>query len=84
MNGNENQNETRQNTTHRFDRLMFGDRKLPSNPGTSNQPSKPSPTNEIDLIGMLENVDQLMGSINKFKPMVKQLSPLLDLFKAKK
>jgi hypothetical protein len=87
-----NDNESKVNTQeqdspgHRFDQLMFGNRKPRSheaNTPTNKGPNQ-SPSQEFDLMGMLQNVDQLMGSFNQFKPMVKQLSPLLDLFKSKK
>jgi hypothetical protein len=88
MNENENKVNTQEQGSpgHRFDQLMFGNRKPPSNESkpTTSQGSNQSSSEEFDFMGMLQNVDQLMGSFNQFKPMVKQLSPLLDLFKSKK
>jgi hypothetical protein len=71
------------NHQHPFDRIMFGTKK--ETPKLEDKtPSTPSTTEQFDLMDMLQSVDQLMGSVNKFKPMVKQFAPLLDLFKTKK
>lgn len=71
---------------HPFDRLMFGNRT--STPRSIRPTARKSNSNstqeEFDFIGMLQNVDNIMGTINKFKPFVKQMSPLLDLFKKQK
>lgn len=69
---------------HPFDRLMFGNRS--STPKSTRPTARKSNSTqeEFDFIGMLQNVDNIMGTINKFKPFVKQMYPLLDLFKKQK
>jgi hypothetical protein len=89
--GKENKQDS--NHQHPFDRIMFGAKREPSNvedktPSTASTtektPSTPSTTEQFDFMNLIQSVDQLMGSVNKFKPMVKQFAPLLDLFKTKK
>ncbi|MFZ3589212.1 hypothetical protein ACOI1C_07940 [Bacillus sp. DJP31] len=73
---------------HPFDRLMFGTRRVPvkveEDKAEPQSTSTSKQSESFDMMTMIQNVDQLMGSVNKFKPMVKQLAPLLDLFKTKK
>ncbi len=87
MSNNEKQEENQQEeqTSHHFDRLMFGSKRVPSKLAEKNPSSSTSSkTEQFDMMSMIQSVDQLMGSVNKFKPMVKQLAPLFDLFKTKK
>ncbi|WP_456275880.1 hypothetical protein [Bacillus sp. AK128] len=86
---------TKDREQHRFDQLMFGARRVPT-PQKEDKindepvqdidktPDSTSTQGEFDLFQMLQSVDELMGNVKQFKPMVQQLAPLLDLFKQKK
>jgi hypothetical protein len=84
------------NKHQRFDQLMFGSRRDQAADQKEDQPTEPllkesdnnkastTTQGEFDLFQMLQSVDELMGNVKQFKPMVQQLAPLLDLFKQKK
>ncbi|MFD1779665.1 hypothetical protein ACFSFW_13455 [Fredinandcohnia salidurans] len=90
---NENENEDldlKQESEHDsfktdpFDRLMFGPRgtrrhknKVPDE--NSNQ----SNSDGVDLNHLMEQISDIMTSIDKIKPALKDLSPLLDYFRKK-
>ncbi|MBM6618296.1 hypothetical protein [Bacillus suaedaesalsae] len=69
---------------HPFDRLMFGNRNEESRNSRPVSRQTTTSQNNFDFGSMLQNVDTIMSSINKFKPVVKQFSPLLDLLKKQK
>ncbi len=85
MNEHEPKN-SKDSTEHPFDRLMFGTRQVPlKSEGKPIQSTPSSSTDEqFDLITMIKSVDELMGSVNKLKPIAKQLGPLFEIFKTKK
>jgi hypothetical protein len=65
-----------------FTRLMFGQ------PRRSEKPAeKPEESNQKKLGGdyyaLIEQVDSIMESVNKLKPMLKEFSPIFDYFKKK-
>jgi hypothetical protein len=94
----EEQNQKQQEKSiqqHRFDQLMFGTRRVASSDNETKDtkqtltekdstPAQTSNQGDFDLFQMLQSVDELMGNVKQFKPMVQQLAPLLDLFKQKK
>jgi hypothetical protein len=70
----------------RFSRLMFGPFPPRQNQNTENQvgnDSRSLHSQEFDLIQLMENIDTLVSSFEKFKPLMKKITPLFDLFKNK-
>ncbi|CAG9622867.1 hypothetical protein [Sutcliffiella rhizosphaerae] len=69
-----------------FTRLMFG--RQPRSVSEVPVESPVEETTKKDKIGedyaaLLDQVDSIMVSVNKLKPMLKEFSPLLDYFKKK-
>jgi hypothetical protein len=70
----------------RFSRLMFGPFPPRQNQNTQNQggnDDRSLHSQEFDLIQIMENIDTLVSSFEKFKPLMKKITPLFDLFKNK-
>lgn len=63
----------------RFDRLMFGSR------AKKVEEDAPEVTKEdgVDFNQLMGQIDEIMTSIDKIKPALKNLSPLLDYFRKK-
>lgn len=67
-----------------FDRLMFGPRPAKRNEkNASEKKSNQNPTDEVDFNQLMEQISDIMTSIDKIKPALKDLSPLLDYFRKK-
>ncbi|MBM7659770.1 hypothetical protein JOC85_000537 [Bacillus mesophilus] len=93
---NQEKDQGNYNKHQRFDQLMFGSRRGKAAEQEEEQPKEPllaendhnkattTTQGDFDLFTMLQSVDELMGNMKHFKPMVQQLAPLLDLFKQKK
>ncbi|WP_237661535.1 hypothetical protein [Sutcliffiella horikoshii] len=62
-----------------FTRMMFGSppRREMVEENPANKPEKAN----TDYYALMEQVDSIMESVNKLKPMLKEFSPLLDYFK---
>jgi hypothetical protein len=69
----------------RFSRLMFG----PFPPRQAITEHKKDETNfsepphQIDFMQLMKDIDTLVSSFEKFKPIIKQITPLFNLFKNK-
>ena len=63
-----------------FTRMMFG---IPPRRQTAeNKTESPSDNKTGDeYYALMEQVDSIMDSVNKLKPMIKEFSPILDYFK---
>ncbi|MBE4909355.1 hypothetical protein IMZ08_14990 [Bacillus luteolus] len=82
----EEQQETKQNgpkeSPDPFTRLMFGNSPRFSQSANKNSEEVPAqPSNQVDYMSLMKQVDEIMGSVNRIKPMFKEIGPLLDLFK---
>lgn len=68
-----------------FTRLMFGsNRHGRGAPMEQGNEDKVNDQNQVDYVQLMTQLDEIMGSVNRIKPMLKELSPLLDFFKKKK
>lgn len=63
----------------RFDRLMFG----PRAEKVENATPEENKVDGVDYNQLMGQIDGIMTSINKIKPALKDLSPLLDYFRKK-
>ncbi len=82
----EEQQETKHNGLQEspdpFTRLMFGNSPRFSQPPNKNSEEAPSqPSHQVDYMSLMKQVDEIMGSVNRIKPMFKEIGPILDLFK---
>jgi hypothetical protein len=62
-----------------FTRMMFGG--PPRRENIEENPANSPEKNQGDYYALMEQVDSIMDSVNKLKPMLKEFSPLLDYFK---
>ncbi|RFB18248.1 hypothetical protein DZB84_04865 [Bacillus sp. HNG] len=67
----------------RFDRLMFGPRPRRDENRAPLKNSKANDSDEVDFNQLMGQLDDIMTSIGKIKPAIKDLSPLLDFFRKK-
>lgn len=68
----------------RFDRLMFGPRGTTRNENkVQDENSNQSNTEGVDFNQLMGQISDIMTSIDKIKPALKDLSPLLDYFRKK-
>lgn len=70
----------------RFSQLMFGpfpssQMPTPEHHGTGERENSPPLAREFDFAQFVENVDTLVSSLQKLKPLVRKITPLMDLFK---
>jgi|GEM_PF-702346 len=69
----------------RFSRLMFGAFPPPQTPTreqVEREYANPSASaQEVDFVQLMENVNAIVSSLEKLKPLIKKISPLMDLFK---
>jgi len=70
------------NEPDRFTKLMFGRRVTNSSASITDKQSPPN--HSIDYMQLLQQVDDIMGSIDRLKPIIKDFSPLLDFFRKSK
>jgi hypothetical protein len=80
----EQQNQTGpQGSPDPFTRLMFGNSsRFPQQQASENKETiQPQQQNQVDYMHLMKQVDEIMGSVNRIKPMIKEFGPLLDLFK---
>jgi hypothetical protein len=67
----------------RFSRLMFG--PFPSRQAMTEHKKDEThfsdPLHQIDFMQLMKDIDTLVSSFEKIKPIVKQLTPLYNLFK---
>ncbi|WP_412968671.1 hypothetical protein [Fredinandcohnia sp. 179-A 10B2 NHS] len=77
-------------STDPFDRLMFGNgnRNRSRSSSRSNKQEEVADSTEmlgdqVDFAQLMKQADDIMTSINKIKPVFKDLSPLLDYFRKK-
>jgi hypothetical protein len=78
----ENNNKHKVNEYNdRFSRLMFGPFPPRQTMSDKNETSYSEPSQEIDFMQLMKDIDTLVSSFEKLKPIVKQISPLFDLFK---
>ncbi|MCC3355598.1 hypothetical protein [Bacillus sp. REN16] len=64
---------------NRFDRLMFGQRDR----SAGNKEQEIKKEDAVDFNKLMGQIDEIMTSIDKIKPALKDLSPLLDYFRKK-
>ncbi len=62
-----------------FTRMMFGG--PPRREITEVKADNNSDKGNEEYFALMEQVDSIMDSVNKLKPMLKEFSPLLDYFK---
>ncbi|WP_226670575.1 hypothetical protein [Metabacillus litoralis] len=68
----------------RFSQLMFGSRSENHHPKVEEiQPAQESEKQEVNYFTLMEQIDDIMISVENLKPMLKQFSPLLDYIKKK-
>ncbi|MCH1625881.1 hypothetical protein [Fredinandcohnia quinoae] len=67
-----------------FSRLMFGNRQQRGTDEERPEPIQKDENNQIDYSQLMNQFDEIMASVDKIKPAVKQLSPFLKFFKKKK
>jgi hypothetical protein len=65
-----------------FTRLMFGQPRRSEMPAEKPEESNQKKFGE-DYYALIEQVDSIMESVNKLKPMLKEFSPIIDYFKKK-
>ncbi|MBM7620645.1 hypothetical protein JOC95_002500 [Bacillus tianshenii] len=65
-----------------FTRLMFGQPRRSENPTEKTEEGTQKKFGE-DYYALIEQVDSIMDSVNKLKPMLKEFSPIIDYFKKK-
>ncbi len=63
-----------------FTRMMFGGPPRREHVEANTTENSPEKANG-DYYALMEQVDSIMDSVNKLKPMLKEFSPLLDYFK---
>lgn len=67
-----------------FDRLMFGPRPTKRNENkATEEKSHQNHDDGVDLNQLMGQISDIMTSIDKIKPALKDLSPLLDYFRKK-
>ncbi|MDF0728604.1 hypothetical protein PY093_18370 [Cytobacillus sp. S13-E01] len=66
--------------TDPFSRLMFGPNKRSQSQSTPDQPQQ---NTQVDYYQLMQQFDEIMGSVNRIKPIVKEFTPLLNFFKKK-
>ncbi|MCA1031051.1 hypothetical protein LCL95_08460 [Bacillus timonensis] len=73
-------------TVDPFTRLMFGPNRKQNYPNesTSENTENNLQVNQIDYLQLMQQAEDIMNSYNRIKPMIKELSPLLDFFKKDK
>lgn len=68
----------------KFDRLMFGPRSAKRNENVpSEAKSNQNHADGVDFNQLMGQINDIMTSIDKIKPALKDLSPLLDYFRKK-
>lgn len=65
-----------------FTRLMFGQPRRGENQAGKTEEGNQKKIGE-DYYALIEQVDSIMESVNKLKPMLKEFSPIIDYFKKK-
>jgi hypothetical protein len=82
----ENENNEQKQTpqySDRFSRLMFG--PFPPRQAVTEHSKDRSdtsePAQEIDFVKLMEDINTLVSSFEKFKPIINKITPLFDLFK---
>lgn len=65
-----------------FTRLMFGQPRKSEKPAEQPEESTQNKFGE-NYFALIEQVDSIMESVNKLKPMLKEFSPIIDYFKKK-
>ncbi|WP_077617292.1 hypothetical protein [Bacillus sinesaloumensis] len=66
-----------------FDRLMFGQRAKRMEWNNSEEHTHVNQTDGADYTQLLNQLGDIMTSIDNLKPLLKELSPLLDYFRKK-
>jgi hypothetical protein len=67
-----------------FDRLMFGARPAKRNENKESvEKSNQNHADGVDINQLMGQISDIMTSIDKIKPALKDLSPLLDYFRKK-
>ena len=77
---NEISEENKSDVTDPFSRLMFGPNKRSQ---SQSAPDQPQQNTQADYYKLMQQFDEIMGSVNRIKPMFKEFSPLLNFFKKK-
>jgi hypothetical protein len=80
MEDNEQSKQTNQRSNDRFSRLMFG----PFPPQQSTNPSQnreTAPQQGLDFIQLMQDIDTLVSSFDKLKPLMKKFTSFVDLLK---
>ncbi|RAK17031.1 hypothetical protein B0I26_11435 [Anoxybacillus vitaminiphilus] len=69
----------------RFSRLMFGPfpQRQAMTEHKKDETHASEPPQQIDYMQLMKDIDTLVSSFEKFKPIVKQMTPLFNLFKNK-
>jgi hypothetical protein len=78
------------NTPHvdRFSEFMFGAKALSREKKENNQQQMDSvhdenKTDEVNYFTLMEQIDDIMSSLENLKPILKQFSPIMDYIKKK-
>ena len=66
-----------------FTRLMFGLPRRSENPPEEKSSDKEQKKFGEDYYALIAQVDSIMESVNKLKPMLKEFSPIINYFKKK-
>ena len=64
----------------RFSALMFGSRNSQLKQGNDQEQTK---TEEVNYFTLMEQIDDIMGSIDNLKPVFKHFTPIIDYIKKK-
>ncbi|MBO1511626.1 hypothetical protein [Metabacillus bambusae] len=71
----------------RFSELMFGAKasrvKKENNQQQVDSVHDENKTDEVNYFTLMEQIDDIMGSLENLKPMLKQFSPIMDYIKKK-
>jgi hypothetical protein len=69
----------------RFSRLMFGTfpPRQAMTEHKTDETNYSDPLHQVDFMQLMKDIDTLVSSFEKLKPIVKQITPLFNLFKNK-
>ncbi|WP_027408933.1 hypothetical protein [Anoxybacteroides tepidamans] len=76
----EEQKQTHEQASDRFSRLMFGNFPRQQTENTARTDTLPSGQG-VDFIKLMEDIDTLVSSFNRLKPLMKTFNSFGDLFK---
>lgn len=68
----------------RFTELMFGNRVFGRKKNYSPTNNQENEFSEVNYFTLFQQLDDILDSLEELKPVVQQISPLIDYFKKKK